>query len=548
MQSNFFILQDTNNAFLMKGAGETGMKGHRSGSSDGPDFAKQENVEFLSTLIGIVYDPDVLQTEGGSIRPDLVLGRSISENSQLLNEGDLLEVRTSGLKVDVSPMASEQAEKENGNSNKGISVLPLAEGQEEDGQKMKYTMHVADQIVQKTDGDDGAKGSSVITPAEKEGLSSKSTIQTVNPTTQKADGSSGSITDSIGAKPDSGPDSAHTASDPVENGIENGIKNSNKTVKRNTYFGRLENTATFETKTVVKSSSPEIENASINRFDKAAEKELLSKMQIHSKHLSEETEIRGIQTGQNRATGEMNLATPQLNGNAKSQKSDKATKHLSKELPFEEISVKSKPGVKDMGDISRRAGFLQKDPVNAKADATGAQTRESNLLLLNSQPQEKSPEIVSPSKDPDPFSKPLQSEIIKQVVDKTAMHLNTGRTVIRIALEPESLGHLRLQITTENQQVMLKVMTEGPLVKEILESNVNQLRTALHVHGLQIDDFDVFVAHDSDQQRGGYENAKFSSMGDGPIKEDMDDILPEDEPVTQLTEMISGDNLIDFFV
>ena len=548
MQSNFFILQDTNNSFLMNGAGETGMSGYRSGSLNGPNFAKQENIEFLSTLIGIIYNPDVVLTEGGLIRPDLVLGEGISEKTQLVNEGKLSEGGIPGLKVDVAPMDLEPAEKENGNSNKDISVLPLTEGQEEDGQKVKYTMRVADQIVQKTDGDDGAKGSSVITSTEKGGLSLKSPIQSVNPTAQKTDGSPGSISDSIDARPDSGPDSAHTGSDPVGSEIEIDNKNSNKIIKLSTNFDHPQNNASFETKTVAKSFSPEIETASVNRFDKEAEKELLSKLQINSKHLSEETGIRVIQNGQNRGSGDMNLATPQLNVNAKSPKNDKVTKYLSKELPFEEISVKSKPGVKDMGEISRRAGFLQKDTVNAKADAAGAQTRESNLLLLNSQLQEKSQEIISPSKDSDLFQKPLQTEIIKQVVDKTVMHLNTGRTLIRINLKPESLGHLRLQITTENQQVMLKIMTEGPLVKEIIESNIHQLKTALHVHGLQIDDFDVFVAHDSDQQRGGYKSAKFSSMGDGPIKEDMDDIMSEDEHVTPLNEMISGENLIDFFV
>ena len=117
--------------------------------------------------------------------------------------------------------------------------------------------------------------------------------------------------------------------------------------------------------------------------------------------------------------------------------------------------------------------------------------------------------------------------------------------VIRINLKPESLGHLRLQITTENHRVMLKIMTEVPFVKEIIENNINQLKASLHVHGLQIDDFDVFVAHDSDQHGGRYENAKFSSMGNGPLKEDMDDILPEEEHVTH--EVISGENLVDYF-
>ena len=197
--------------------------------------------------------------------------------------------------------------------------------------------------------------------------------------------------------------------------------------------------------------------------------------------------------------------------------------------------------------MGRRTGFFHKDLAGAKTDVIGSQTRESSLSFLNSQPQEKSPEIISPSKDTEFFQKPLQTEIIKQVVDRAAMNLNSGRTVIRINLKPESLGHLRLQITAENHHVMLKIMTAVPFVKEIIENNINQLKAALHVHGLQVDDFDVFVANNSDQHGARYEDAKFPSMGNGPIEEDMDDILPEEESVTPRAEVISGENVIDFF-
>ena len=115
MQSNFFVLQDTNNSFLMNGTGETGMNGQMSGSLNRPDFAKQENIEFLSTLIGIAYNPDVSQAEGGLIPPDWILGEGISDKAQLVNEGNLLENRRPGLKLDVASIDSEQAEKENGN-------------------------------------------------------------------------------------------------------------------------------------------------------------------------------------------------------------------------------------------------------------------------------------------------------------------------------------------------------------------------------------------------------------------------------------------------
>ncbi len=547
MQTDFFFLQDMNNSFLVNCKGETGTSGPISGSLKGPNTPKQEEMEFLSALIGITHDHDFSQAGGSLILPDLVLGEDISENTRLINLEKLSEGGTPGLRVDVAPMDSEQAGKVNANSNEGISVSSFIEGQEKDGQKMRYPIQVADQAMQKAVGDDGSKVSSFFTSTEEDGLSLKNAIQLVNFTTQKADGAPCSISAGEGARPDSISGNAHTCSDQIGSGIENDNTNSNKIIKLSTNFDRPENNAPFELKNVVKPLTPEIEKASIHREDKGVEKELLLKLQMDSKHLSEETGIRVIRAGQNRASGNVNQAAPSHNLSTKSQESDEVTKHLSKELPFEEISDKSKPVVQDMGAMGRRTGFFHKDLAGAKADVMGAQTRESSLSFLNSQPQERSPEIISPSKDTDFFQKPLQTEIIKQVVDRAAMNLNSGRTVIKINLKPESLGHLRLQITTENHQVMLKIMTEVPFVKEIIENNINQLKAALHVHGLQIDDFDVFVAHDSDQHGGRYENAKFSGMGNGAIEEDMDDILPEEEQGTQLAAEVSGENLIDFF-
>jgi len=547
MQTDFFILQVTNNSFLMNCAGETGISGHVSGSLKGPNTSKQEEMGFLSTLIGIAQDHDFSQTGGSLILPDSVLGEDIPDNTRLINLEKLSEDGTPELRVDVAPMDSDQAEKENANSNEGIYVSSFIEGQEKGGQKMRYPIQVADQTMQKAVGDDGSKVSSFFTSTEEDGLSLKSAIQPVNFTTQKADGAPCSISAGEGARPDSVSGNAHTCSDQIISGVENDNTNSDKIIKLSTNFDRPENSASFELKNVVKSFNPEIEKVPIHREDKGAEKELLVKLQMDPKHLSEEAGIRVIRAGQNRASGDVNLAAPPHNLSTKSQESDEVTKHLSKELPFEEISGKSRPGFQDMGAMGRRTGFFYKDLSGAKADVMGSQTRESSLSFLNSQPQERSPEIISPSKDTDLFQKPLETEIIKQVIDRAAMNLNSGRTVIRINLKPESLGHLRLQITTENHQVMLKIMTEVPFVKEIIENNISQLKTALNAHGLQIDDFDVFVAHDSDQHGGGYENAKFSSMGNGPIEKDKDDILPEEEQVTQLPEVISGENLIDFF-
>ncbi|OQY15723.1 MAG: hypothetical protein B6I32_05935 [Desulfobacterium sp. 4572_20] len=547
MQTDFFMLQDTSNSFLMNCAGETRISGHVSGSLKEPNTSKQEEMKFLSTLVGIEQGQDFLQAGGNYILPDLVLGEDISDNIRLINLDKLSVDGTPELGLDVAPMDSEQDEKENANSNAGISVSSFIEGQKTDGQNMRYPIQVADQTMQKSVVNDGSKVSSLFTSIQEDGLSLKDVIQSFNFTTQKADGAPCSTGASEGAISDSGSGNAHTCSDQIGSGLENDNTNANKIIKLNANFDRPENNVSLELKDVVKPLNSEIEKTSINREDKGIEKELLLKLQMDSKHLSEEAGIRVIREGQNRASGNVNPASPPHNSGTKSQESDEVSKHLSKELPFEQISDKSKPGLQDMGDMDRRTGFSHKDLAGAKTDAIGSQTRESSLSFLNSQPQERSPEIISPSKDMDLFQKPLQTEIIKQVVDRAAMNLNSGRTVIRINLKPESLGHLRLQITTENHHVMLKIMTEVPVVKEIIENNINQLKAALHVHGLQVDDFDVFVAHDSDQHGGRYEDAKFPSMGNGPIEEDMDDVLPEEEHVSQLADVISGESLVDYF-
>ena len=149
MQTDFFIQQDTNTSFLMNCAGETEISGHVSGSLKGLNSSKQQQMAFLSTLIGIAHDHDFSQTGESLILPDLVLGGDISENTRLINVAKLYGNGTPELKVDVAPMDSEEAGKENSNSNESISVSSFIEGQDKDSQDMRYPVRVPEQTMQK---------------------------------------------------------------------------------------------------------------------------------------------------------------------------------------------------------------------------------------------------------------------------------------------------------------------------------------------------------------------------------------------------------------
>jgi flagellar hook-length control protein FliK len=56
-----------------------------------------------------------------------------------------------------------------------------------------------------------------------------------------------------------------------------------------------------------------------------------------------------------------------------------------------------------------------------------------------------------------------------------------------------------LSISTDNQQVTLRILTENPLVKEIIESSAAQLKADLSNQGLQMEQLEVGVNGDRDR-------------------------------------------------
>lgn len=119
----------------------------------------------------------------------------------------------------------------------------------------------------------------------------------------------------------------------------------------------------------------------------------------------------------------------------------------------------------------------------------------------------------------------FQHAPLSQLLDKAVFRLKNGQSEAHIRLKPETLGQVRLQIATENQQVTLKILTEIPAVKEMIENNIGQLRADLQAHGLEIDKLEVSVAGDSRNserharegrhRRGERQPAGMEATGDG---------------------------------
>lgn len=96
----------------------------------------------------------------------------------------------------------------------------------------------------------------------------------------------------------------------------------------------------------------------------------------------------------------------------------------------------------------------------------------------------------------------VQSNMVNQIVDRAVFLQRNGQSEVRMDLKPEHLGRIQMRISTENQRVTVRMLTETPMAREIIEANMGQLKADLASQGLDVDRFDVdmFASNDSNRQ------------------------------------------------
>jgi flagellar hook-length control protein FliK len=89
--------------------------------------------------------------------------------------------------------------------------------------------------------------------------------------------------------------------------------------------------------------------------------------------------------------------------------------------------------------------------------------------------------------------------IFDQIVQRAIVQVKTDQSEIKIDLKPDFLGHVRMQIVSENQQISVRILTELPVVRDMLEAGLQQLRSELQNQGLHVDRLEVAVSDDPRQ-------------------------------------------------
>jgi len=173
----------------------------------------------------------------------------------------------------------------------------------------------------------------------------------------------------------------------------------------------------------------------------------------------------------------------------------------------------------------------------------------SNLSSRNFSTPHKGTGAISQPKEPQTFTKSAQADTLRQIVNKAALKVESGRSEFKINLKPESLGHLKLQILTENNQVTVRILAENPLVKDMIESNLGQLKANFQNQGLEIEKFDVSVAQDSNKngaRDSRYDSKKMGNKSRGP-KKGYDGKVEESEEIDARARRGQGEGAVNFF-
>ncbi len=92
--------------------------------------------------------------------------------------------------------------------------------------------------------------------------------------------------------------------------------------------------------------------------------------------------------------------------------------------------------------------------------------------------------------------------MVDQIVQRAAVLLKSDRGEARIDLKPEFLGPVRMYIVTENQLVTVRILTESPMVRDLIEHNLHQLKSDLQQQGLQVERVEVSVSDDPRRNTG----------------------------------------------
>lgn len=111
--------------------------------------------------------------------------------------------------------------------------------------------------------------------------------------------------------------------------------------------------------------------------------------------------------------------------------------------------------------------------------------------------------------DSDPSPKATLEKLPLQVIRGVRYLVEGGEHTLRIRLVPESLGEVRLEVTTSRDEISVRMASASPAVREVLQQHLPSLRDALAQDGAHVAKLSVSV--DLNQSHGPSDGGRHGS-------------------------------------
>ena len=103
----------------------------------------------------------------------------------------------------------------------------------------------------------------------------------------------------------------------------------------------------------------------------------------------------------------------------------------------------------------------------------------------------------------------LKNDLGKEIVRQTGIVVkDDGKGEIRLVLQPERLGKVRIRLDMDDNHVAARILVENNSIRQVFEQNIDHLARMFREGGFMADSLDVFVQGDgsetgSHERRGG---------------------------------------------
>jgi flagellar hook-length control protein FliK len=198
---------------------------------------------------------------------------------------------------------------------------------------------------------------------------------------------------------------------------------------------------------------------------------------------------------------EKEFASPKLNSDVRASL-ENSTQRLSGDESFSKVNTESQAHQ----DTNAKMDKVFSDELGIKVTKVDTPNNENGSLNSQHQSSDRVWETSSSSKTIESGHRELSAQTIDQIVRRASIQLRNGHNEASIELKPEYLGHIRMQVSTENHQVTVRILAELPFVKEMIENNLNQLKTDLQQQGLDVDKLEVSVSDYSETHEHAHKN------------------------------------------